>query len=518
MSRVLWGILGFLPFTLLVLLNVGGYRYGVSDQAFYLPVMLQELQPDLFPLDTVLLDAQNRFLAFDDLFGWILRLSGFSLPFAFLFVYLGGLSVLYASAARMATALYSSYWAVIAFLTALAIKHRIADTAVNTLEPYLHPRLLAFAVGLSATATFLHGRSWTALLIAALALLFHPTTGLWFVILLLVAVMASDRDARHPIIALCGIIALISIGVLTSTLRSQLVIMDADWSAVLQSKDYLLATNWPLSTWFLNLGLAALIFGIYDHRRTHSLTSGRESGLIAGCFALLILFLVSVPLAHAGIAFVIQLQLNRVFWVLDVVALWYVIWFLTESPWSTQSLFSSFKNRWRRIHISHAAVVLLLISAIARGSYVSFVERSQHPLVEIDLPTTEWTEVMRWAREQPIDTHFLADPGHAWRYGSSLRTAGHRDVYLEEVKDIGIAIYSKAIAERIARRIGDLGNFDTLDASRALWLARRYRLDYLITEHSLDLPPAYEHGRFTVYKLQSNNRFSWTTSQSDSSN
>ena len=518
MQRVVWLVLGFCPFTFLVLLNVGGYRYGVSDQAFYLPVVLQELKPELFPLDTVLLDAQNRFLAFDDWFGWIIGFSGFSLPLAFLVVYLGGLSVLYTSAARMATALYSSYWAVIAFLTALAIKHRIADTAVNTLEPYLHPRLLAFAVGLSATATFLHGRTWPALLIAALSLLFHPTTGLWFVVLLLVATIASDRDARHPLIGLCGVISLISIGVLTSTLRSQLVIMDADWSAVLQSKDYLLATNWPLSTWFLNLGLGAIIFGIYDHRRTHGLTNGRESGLIAGCLALLILFLVSVPLAHAGIAFVIQLQLNRVFWILDVVALWYVIWVLTESPWSARSVFPSLGHKWRRFRISHAAVVFLLIAAIARGSYVSLIERSQHALVEIDLPTTEWTEIMRWARQQPVDTHFLADPGHAWRYGSSLRTAGHRDVYLEEVKDIGIAIYSKAIAERVARRITDLGDFDALDAPRALWLARRYRLDYLITENALDLPPAYEHGRFTVYDLQSDDRFSWTASGRASTN
>lgn len=35
--------LGAVAFCLLALLNVGGYRYGVSDQAFYIPVVLQGL-------------------------------------------------------------------------------------------------------------------------------------------------------------------------------------------------------------------------------------------------------------------------------------------------------------------------------------------------------------------------------------------------------------------------------------------------------------------------------------------
>ncbi len=506
MARATSLVLGGVGFCVLVLLNVGGYRYGVSDQAFYVPVVLQRLDPRLFPYDAPLLDAQNQLFAFDNWLAPLLVLTGVSLPIAFLVSYFVGVSVVYAAAVSIGRSLYSTWWGVGAFVAALAIRHRIPDTAVNTFEPYLHPRQLAFAAGLVAAAIFLRGRTWVAFAAVAAAFLLHPTTGFWFAVLIGIAALAADREARPQVLALAGGIAAAGAVLLASTFRDQLVVMDATWSAVLQSKDYLLATQWPLSTWFVNLGFAAIVAGVYDYRRTHGLASARETGLVAGGGTLLLLFLASLPLAHAGVAFVVQLQLNRIFWILDILAIVYTVWVLVESPLARRPLAAIAR---RRLLAGHAAVALIVVASVARGSYVTFAERAEHPLVEIDLPATEWTEVMRWAGERPIGTHFLADPGHAWRYGSSVRVGSGRDVYLEEVKDIGIAIYSSNVAHRVARRIADLGDFSALDPARARWLARRYDLDYLITERALDLPAAHQHGRFTVYDLRSDNRFAW---------
>ena len=38
-------------FVLLATLNSAGYRYGASDQAFYIPAVLRHLDPALFPRD-----------------------------------------------------------------------------------------------------------------------------------------------------------------------------------------------------------------------------------------------------------------------------------------------------------------------------------------------------------------------------------------------------------------------------------------------------------------------------------
>ena len=60
-----------------------------------------------------------------------------------------------------------------------------------------------------------------------------------------------------------------------------------------------------------------------------------------------------------------------------------------------------------------------------------------------------------------------------WR---AIRAASGRDVYLESVKDIGIAIYSRAMAARVSSRLAELGDFSTLKSGHARWLARRHDL------------------------------------------
>ena len=102
----------------------------------------------------------------------------------------------------------------------------------------------------------------------------------------------------------------------------------------------------------------------------------------------------------------------------------------------------------------------------------------------------------------PADSHVLADPGHAWKYGTSVRVAGERDVYLEEVKDAALALYSPEIAARVRERIQDAQNFDAMTAGRAKALATKYDLTYLVIDRDIDLPLAYRNTRFRVYALK----------------
>ena len=496
--------LGALAFCLLALLNVGGYRYGVSDQAFYIPIVRQGLEPGLFPHDAPLLAVQNRLLAFDDWFALLVRLSGQSLPVAFFVAYVAGLTLLYAACVALGRSLYRTWWGVAALAAALTLRHRIPDTAVNSIEAYLHPRQLAFAVGLLAMGLFLRGSRAGAAAAVAGACLFHPTTALWFVILLGVAGLVADPASRRPILLVVAALLPATVVLLAGGFREQLDVMSPAWTALLESKDYLQATQWPMMTWFANLGLAAVIAAVYDYRRSLGMASDRETGLVAGCLVLLTLFLVSVPVASIGVALVVQLQFSRIFWLLDVVAIAYAAWLVVESPAGP-----------RRPHVRRAAIALIVLASLTRGSYVTFVERADHALVEIDLPASEWTDVMKWAGERPVGTNFLTDPEHAWRYGSSVRAASGRDVYLESVKDIGIAIYSSAMAARISSRIAELGDFAALEPAHARWLAKRHDLDYLITEHAIDLPLVHRNGRFAVYDLRDDAFMARRDSQTD---
>ena len=85
-------------FIALATLNAGGYRYGASDQAFYVPAVQHHLDPSLFPRDWPMLAAQDRLNAFTPLAASMARLTGTSVPALFFSLYLAGLAALGAAA------------------------------------------------------------------------------------------------------------------------------------------------------------------------------------------------------------------------------------------------------------------------------------------------------------------------------------------------------------------------------------------------------------------------------------
>src|SRR3954471_21294730 len=147
-----------ISFVLLATLNSAGYRYGASDQAFYIPAVLRHLDPALFPADRAVIDAQARLIVADDLLAWMDRLTHLSLPRLFFALYLVTLALLALGAARIGAHFYRTPWAVAALAAALTLRHAIAKTGANTLEGYFPPRQLAFALGLLAVGCVLDRR------------------------------------------------------------------------------------------------------------------------------------------------------------------------------------------------------------------------------------------------------------------------------------------------------------------------------------------------------------------------
>src|SRR5687767_10113967 len=110
---------------------------------------------------------------------------------------------------------------------------------------------------------------------------------------------------------------------------------------------------------------------------------------------------------------------------------------------------------------------------------------------------------MSWLKARPADAHVLADPGHAWKYGTSVRTSAERDVFVEESKDYAVAIYSQDVGHRVTERLAAAANFEHITPERVRDLARQYELDYVVTESDLPLPLAYRNNRFRIYELTS---------------
>lgn len=486
-SALVWCLL---PFVLLATLNSAMYRYGASDQAFYLPAVLLEVHPEYFPRDADLILSQARLTATDEIIGGLATLTGASLPVLFAALYVGALVLLATAAWLISRRLYRHTWTSVALLAALTLRHGIWRTGTNTLEGYFHPRQLAFAFGALAVAAILRRRLVPAAAAIAVAAVMHPTTALWFGIWLAIAVAVTDSRWRIPV-AVAGVLgALLGGWALTmGPLAGRLARMDPEWLATLVTKTYLFPTEWPAAVWLLNLLYLPLIAVVYVRRRRAGVVDPVETGVAVGVLSLAAVFAAILPMNAARVALAVQLQPARMFWMLDFMATVYVVWALAEGT-------SARPGRAR------LAAVIIVVLSVARGGYSKLVSFPERPIAQFDIRSDDWGRAMAWARTTDVESGWLADPMHAVLYGTSIRVAAGRDVLVEAVKDTAIGMYDRRVAMRTRDRIAAVGDYRSLTTDRARALGAEYGLDYLIADRVFDLPLAFQSGDLRIYRLQ----------------
>lgn len=493
-----------LPFLVLAVLNSGGYRYGASDQAFYLPVVLAKLDPGLYPRDAAVIAAQARLTTYDEVVALIVRMTGASVPVIFGVLHLASLTLIALGTWLVAKRVYRTEWACVALLAAMTLRHAIARSGTNTLEGYFHPRQLAFGLGLIAVAMFLRGRFGAVAVLVAAAALLHPTAALWFAIWLGAAAAIASRPLRRWLTIAALPSAAVGAWILTAgPLAGRLGVMDADWLRMLSTKEYLFVLQWPLYAWILNLGYIAVVAWIYIRRRRAGLVDERERALALGIFSLAIVFLLFLIMQAMHVVLSFQLQPARLFLMFDVLATVYAVWVIAEGhsgrghPVEAGCSRPHTRPDTRRAQL---AALGILAFSIARSVYVSV--EIDRPVIQMTIPDDDWGRAMAWARGTDRGTGWLADPMHAILYGTSVRVAGERDVFIEAVKDAALGLYDRAIADRTDTRMRELDDFNSLSADEARRFGARYGLDYLVTQNPIDLPLAFESGAIRIYRLR----------------
>ncbi len=489
----LW--LGGFAFALLATLNAGGYRYGAADQAFYIPAILHQVDPSLYPRDWEMLGAQGRFFLVDEIGGALVAWTGLPLPVWFAVAQAATLAALYGGAVALGRTLLTSPWALAAWIAALTLRHRIAKTGANTLEGYFHPRMLVFGIGLIALADVLRGRRSRPLLLLVAAAALHPTTAALFLAIALVAIVVSEPPLRRPALLAAGAAALAGLAVVAAGLSPvDPTPMDPAWRALVATKDYTFPTRWSASTWAVNLlGPLVLVTTAWARHRAGVLTP-RELGLVVGCLALVAGFVLSLPLIAAGVPLAVQLQTSRAFWPVEIVATLLLVWWLVER--SGPAIQHAGRAR--------ALAVIVLGVSLVRGLYVGFVESPNRPTIAFDLPADDWTAALDWIRQHtPTDACVLANPGHAWKpgMGTAVRIGARRDVFLEETKDVAMAMYLRESAHRVAARIDLMQGFEQMPAEALRTLAGDTGCTVLVVPRAVALPIVFEAGEVRVYSL-----------------
>lgn len=488
-------------------MNAAGYRYAASDQAFYIPAILRQLDPALFPASAALIDAQAKLTAIDEIVAAAVSLTGVSLQHLFLGLYAGTLLLLAAAAVRIGSHVYRLGWTTAALGAALTLRHAIAKTGANTLEGYFHPRQLAFALGLWAVAMFLRRRRRVAAIFIAGGMLIHPTTALWFAVWLCAAAALEQPARRRVTIALGAAAAMAAAIALTvGPLAGHLTVMDAAWLEAIGDKD-LYPLVWPWDAWLTNLVTVPIVLWCWRRRERAGLTVAGERGLALGSMLLVVLFACWLPFNAAHVALAVQLQASRVFWLLDLLATIYLVWWLAEGRLRAgreTAAPDAARQDSAAANAGRAAIVALLLLAVsaARGVYTMFVQFPDRRVFAVDIQHADWRGAMAFARTTDPRSAWLADPIHAAKYGSSLRAAGARDVLVEALKDPAIAMYDRTAALALADRMRAMQAIAWDTPAGARELARRYRLDYLIVERQIDLPLVHRSGSLYIYRLR----------------
>jgi hypothetical protein len=483
---------GFLAFLVLATANGAGYRYGVSDGAAYVPAVMLAQNPAAFPRDAPLIRTQGQFFVVDEILALIGRVTGASMESRFFAAYLVAVAAVWLGVILTGSSLYSrhraGWWLTIALAAVVTLRHHIPRTSTNSLEPYFHPRLLAFGLGIIAVAAFLRHRNAIAVAMVSLAALCHGTTAFWFAIAIGTALAIVDRRWRVPgLLGGAAALAMLAWAVTAGPLRTAASSMDAVWINALGGRNFIFANEWPLWAWAANLGLLGALWVAHAVRVRRGTANARDAGLVWGATALVVLFLVTLPLVTARIALAVQFQFSRVFWIVDFLAALYMIAAVGESLRRTQMMTLAF---------------VLLTASVARATYIMWSEHLERRLFQVSLVPSPWVEAMHWIAGQPLNVHVVAAPDHSFKYGVSVRVAACRDVLLEDDKDSAVAMYSHPIAERVVERRKALANFSSLTAASALELGTRFGVDYLVTEASLPLREVYRNTQFRIYALK----------------
>lgn len=469
--------------------NAAGYRYGVSDQAFYIPSVLRAATPAMYPRDAVLIDAQGTLMVSDEITAWLVTALNLPLAPLLLALFASSLVLFFAAAWVVARQMARSPWTAAAACLALTLRHRITETGANSFEGYFHPRVAAFACGVAACAALARGRLPFAWLLAAVACLLHPTTGLWWAIWLAAATWVTAPRWRRPLAVAAVVAAGAAVALLTvGPLGARLVVMDPAWVQPFATKDYVFPTAWPVGAWAANLVLPVIVAAVWRWRARRGVAAQWEAGMVAGVLLLTAVFLLSLPFIAARVALAVQLQTSRVFWIADLFAVLSVVWVLAEGVRASRPM---------------AVTIALLAISGGRAVYITQVEHPERRFIQADLVEGPWTDAGRWvAARTPPDTHVLADPDHDWKFGHSVRVTARRDVLVEGVKDAALSLYDREVALRVQQRLAAVGDFSVLDATDAQALARQFDLDVLVVDRDLPLPELYRNSRFRVYRLR----------------
>jgi hypothetical protein len=472
--RVGAGLLGLTAATILI----HGYHVGVEDQGIYLPGILKDLSPSLFPHDAIFFEAQTRPTLIDETIAAVVRTTHLSVEWALLLFHLLTIFLILLGAWRVVRRCFpatGAAWGGLSLLTGLFLLP-IAGTSQYIIDQYMHPRALATGLILLPVADLLPGqmriRGWRLWLWCGFcfvtAFIFHLQIAIFGLGLLIFLAIPWERWI--PFMRATSF-ALIPVGAIQHLFERG----SPAWQEAARTRSQHYLVRWE---WYEWLGIIApmLIFWwwakIADKHKLPVLAWFSRRLTLYGTIVLVV-----------GSALILPPALERLTPTQPMRMFIFVYLYLLLLGGGLLGQFALRKVAWRWA---------VLFVPMAVGMYVADRElfpASPHVEWPGTTPNNSWVQAFLWIRQNtPNDAYFALNPRYYDDPGNNnrgFRAWARRSQLADWGKDAAVASILPELSLRWQREVHSLDGWEHLGSADFERLQRDFGVNWTILERNL---------------------------------
>jgi hypothetical protein len=445
-------------------LAVHGYHPAVEDAEIYLPGILKQLEPSLFPFNSEFFASHAGMTLFPQVMAASIRLMRVQVGIGMLMWHVVSIFLTLWACLRIAQVCFAdrhAVWCGVVLVAAL-LTIPVAGTSLYLIDQYVTARTVSTPLSLLAVACAIEGRFLSSAAWIVTMAFVHPLMTV-FTLAYLVFLLVYQR-AGATVSWMAAVPSLLPLGLFEPATPA--------YQRILETRPLHLITNWRWYEWtgvFAPLLLLLWFSHLAERRHLRAMGSACRSLIgfqVVFCIAALI---ISRPGRFAQLS---ELQPMRSLHLL------YFLLFLFIGGWLGKALLR--KEAWRWV---------LVFAPLCFGMW--FAQRQLFPASHhLEWPWTSssnpWVEAFDWIRvNTPTDAYFALDPHHMAIPGQDqhgFRAIAQRSMLADAVKDSGAASMFPRLAETWATQVDAQAGWKEIDRSGFQQLKDRFGVTWVVLE------------------------------------
>jgi uncharacterized protein with PQ loop repeat len=449
---------------------IHGYHLGIEDQDVYLAAVHKELNPDLYPVNSVFFTEQMKSSCFIPMVAASIRVSHLPVPWVIFLWQAASIYLVLMGCWQVATFCFAgtaARWCGLALVTVL-MTMPIAGTALFLVDTYLHPRALAAGAILMALVACLRKRWIPVLVWLIVAALMHPLMSLFGISLVIFA--GIELPSRWRELTPATSFAMLPLGLLSPPTGA--------WNEATLARRYYFPTMW---TWYEWLGLIVpvlLVLWFWRIARRKQMESLEFVSLRVAGFAIfqfVVAALMTIPAATRQLSSLQPMRWLHIF---------YFLFLLIAGGLAGQFLLKEKRWRWLALFVPLAATMFWVQhDSFRHSSHIDWPWR---------VPRNAWAQAFAWSdANTPVNAVFATDPKYMALHGEDtygIRGLTRRSVLAEDQKDPGAATVFPTLAEEWQEQVHaqrGIERFSRVDFHR---LNTRYGVSWVVLPALAEVP------------------------------